>query len=410
MRPRAAALQNFAFEEPLLSFILEGIAVDYFWSLPVMEYRQYGSTGIKVSALGMGGMRFKEQDDLHKCSRMLLRALEGGINYFDTASGYGKSEETFGHAVPDMKKTGVPFYIATKTFGDTEAAIRKDCEQSLKRMNLDCIDFYHVWCIINYSELERRRSVGCLETMQKLKNEGKVRHVCMSTHMPGADITRALAEHGDLFAGVLLGYNGANFPYRQEGVEGAARLHKGVVTMNPLGGGVIPDNPDRFAYLKRDPGESAVDAAIRFNMSHPGITVTLVGMRHEQDVDEALKAAQGFTPLTSAEMSRIKAQAGAGIEGLCTMCGYCKECPQHIPVMKFIESMNAFLLNPEKSWRRVSGELRGYWGIQSLDQLAECIECRKCEEACTQGLPILERFEEIKRLWAKAEAEKQQKK
>ena len=372
-----------------------------------MLYRPFGKTGDTVSALGMGGMRFAERDDLKKASRMLVHALERGITYFDTAAGYPKSEETYGHATADMKKTGIPFYVATKTFGDTEQAIRADLERSLSRMKLDCIDYYHVWCIITFDELERRRREGCFETMLKLKEEGKVRHIVLSTHMPGTDISRALREHEDVFEGVLLGFNGANFPYRWEGIREAAALNKGVVTMNPLGGGVIPENPGRFGYLKRDPEESVVESAIRFNMSHPEITVTLVGMRNERDVDEAVAAADRFEPLTAQELEGIRRNAGEGIEGLCTSCNYCKECPEGIPVMKFMEALNEMALHPDAGYKGPVGRLKFHWGIEDIEVLDRCIRCGQCERSCTQQLPIMERFAQWKALWEekqKAEA------
>ena len=58
-----------------------------------MLYNTYGSTGVKVSAIGFGGMRFPDQDDTDACASLVKAAYDAGVNYFDTASGYGKSEE-----------------------------------------------------------------------------------------------------------------------------------------------------------------------------------------------------------------------------------------------------------------------------------------------------------------------------
>lgn len=82
-----------------------------------MIYRTYGSTGIKVSAIGFGGMRFHDQKDIETCVSLMHAAYDAGINFFDTAIGYGKSEELFGAALKQMLKTRDqrPFYISTKT-------------------------------------------------------------------------------------------------------------------------------------------------------------------------------------------------------------------------------------------------------------------------------------------------------
>jgi predicted aldo/keto reductase-like oxidoreductase len=116
-----------------------------------MLYRSYGKTGKKVSALGFGGMRFKEIDNHDKCVAMMVEAAKGGVNYFDTAPGYfgGKSEEVFGKGFQELKRLKLPFHCATKTFKTNEKDIRTEIEAQLKRLGLEKIDFYHIWCITN---------------------------------------------------------------------------------------------------------------------------------------------------------------------------------------------------------------------------------------------------------------------
>lgn len=101
-----------------------------------MIYRKYGKTDMKVSAIGFGGMRFEDQEDVDTCASLVKACYDAGINYFDTASGYGKSEELLGVAFKEMKKTRAekPFYVSTKTFGTETKTIRKDLETSLERM------------------------------------------------------------------------------------------------------------------------------------------------------------------------------------------------------------------------------------------------------------------------------------
>ena len=93
-----------------------------------MIYRDYGQTGKKVSLLGFGGMRFAHVDDHDECVQMMVGAAEGGVNYFDTAPGYfeTKSEIVFGKGFAELRRWGLPYYSATKTFATTADAIRKE--------------------------------------------------------------------------------------------------------------------------------------------------------------------------------------------------------------------------------------------------------------------------------------------
>src|SRR5512135_3747188 len=127
-----------------------------------MIYNTYGATGLKISAISFGGMRFPNQDDVEDCASLIKAAYDAGINYFDTAIRYGKSEDLFGVAIKEMSGTRKqkPFYIATKTATIDPDEVRRECETSLKRMNLDCIDFYHVWCLVTPEEYRNRKAKG----------------------------------------------------------------------------------------------------------------------------------------------------------------------------------------------------------------------------------------------------------
>jgi aryl-alcohol dehydrogenase-like predicted oxidoreductase len=169
-----------------------------------MIYNRYGSTDIEVSAIAFGGMRFNESDGLGSCAELVKAAYEAGINYFDTAPGYGRSEDIFGLAFKEMKKTRPqrPFYVGTKTFGAKPAAVRKDLETSLKRMGLDYVDILYMWCIQTLEAYYQRKKSGALKEFEKLKNEGLIRYICVSSHMRGPDIEKMLSDYP--FDGVLI--------------------------------------------------------------------------------------------------------------------------------------------------------------------------------------------------------------
>jgi uncharacterized protein len=360
-----------------------------------MIYNTYGSTGIKVSAIGFGGMRFPNQDDVDACASLVKAAYDADINYFDTAIGYGKSEELFGVAIKEMAKTRKqkPFYIATKTMQTDPAEVRRECETSLKRMGLDYIDFYHVWCIITSDTYRERKTKGAIKEFEKLKSEGLIKHICVSSHMTGSDITTMLNDYP--FEGILLGYSVSNFAYRDAGIETAAKLNRGVVVMNPLAGGVIPQNPQRFSFVKTRPDETVVEGALRFLLNDPRIAITLVGMGNKTHLDEAIRAVDGFKPISPEAIKKIRSSIKEAFNELCTGCCYCDSCPQGIPIPKMMDTYNQHILNDKP--REMINRLRWHWGIGLEDKyLSKCNQCGQCEEACTQKLPICDRLKFIR--------------
>jgi predicted aldo/keto reductase-like oxidoreductase len=358
-----------------------------------MLYREYGQTGKKVSLLGFGGMRFARIDDHDECVAAMIAAAEGGVNYFDTAPGYFdiKSEIVFGKAFAELRRRKLPYYLATKTSTPNGEGVRKEIEAQLKRMDVSAVDFYHIWCITTLSNWQERKKNGVLEAFIKLKEEGLIRHICVSSHLIKDEIKELLME--GVFEGVLFGYSAYNFQTRQNAFDAIREKKLGAVVMNPLGGGIIPQHPERFDFLKR-PGESAVTAALRFLWDHPEITVTLVGFDTIGHVKEALAAMDGYQPRTQAELEAVKAKAHASLEGICTGCAYCDDCPQGIPIPKFMDAYNQKILRISNEGDPIGERLHWHWNLER-SIAGKCSSCGQCEKACTQHINIIERLKEI---------------
>lgn len=362
-----------------------------------MLYKKHGKTGIKLSCLGFGGMRFADPNDLDQSAELVCAAYEQGINYFDTAPGYPRSEEIFGLALKEMLKTRdkQPFYIATKSGYEDVETVRKDLETSLKRMGLDSIDFFHAWCVITYDSYERRKQNGVLKALEQLKDEGVIRHICVSTHMSGEDTAKMLKDYP--FEAVLLGYSAMNFRYREKALIEAEKQGVGVVVMNPLGGGIIPRHADRFQFMKTRDNESVSEAALRFLFNDNRITTALVGFSNLEQLDQAIKAVDGFASIPEKEIARIRDGLVNTFDSMCTGCGYCDFCPQGIPIPRFLESYNHYMLSGKTE--NIINRLKWHWGIpETTDLLDQCTKCGLCEDACTQSLPIRERLQTISEL------------
>jgi predicted aldo/keto reductase-like oxidoreductase len=357
-----------------------------------MLFRTYGRTGVQVSLLGFGGMRYGAVDDRERSVELTLEAARAGVTYFDTAPSYfgGKSEEIFGDAFREMRRLGLPYLSATKTFKSSERDIRTEIEAQLKRLGVPVIDFYHAWCITTLENWAQRKRDGIVAALRKLKEEGLVRHVCVSSHLTGDEIRELLME--ELFEGVLFGYSAYNFKSREKAFEAISSRGLGCAIMNPLGGGLIAQNPDLFAFLRRRDGETVVQGSLRFLFSDARISTVLVGFSDLEQLREAVAAVDGFTPLGREELTDIKAQVGERFTDLCTGCGYCDDCPEKIPIPRLMEAYNHKRLRGRDT--AITERLAWHWSV-SPAEAKKCTACGQCEEACTQHLPIIKRMEEI---------------
>ena len=356
-----------------------------------MLYREYGNTGKSVSLLGFGGMRFSHVDNHDECVKMMVSAAQGGVNYFDTAPGYfeTKSETVFGKGFAELRRLGLPYYSATKTFKTTEKDLRIEIEAQLKRLGVPSIDFYHIWCITSLEDWRERKRDNILTTFRKLKEEGLIKHICVSSHLMGNDIEELLME--GVFEGVLFGYSAYNYKTREAAFKAVQAKKLGAVVMNPLGGGVIPQHPERFDFIMR-PGEQIVPAALSFLWDHQNISVALVGFQNEDQIKECLKAVENYKPRTAKELEDLKAGVNASFEGICTGCAYCDNCPEGIPIPQYMDAYNQKLLT--KSSSAISDRLKWHWSI-GPEKAANCTACGECERACTQHINIIERLREI---------------
>ena len=258
-------------------------------------------------------------------------------------------------------------------------------------MKVPAIDFYHVWCITTLGEWQDRKKDSVLDIFRKLKEEGLIRHICVSSHLTRDEIKELLLE--GVFEGVLFGYSAYNFQTRQAAFDAIREKQLGAAIMNPLGGGIIPQHPERFGFLCRN-GESAVAAALHFLWDHPEISTTLVGFDTIEQVREALAAMETYRPRSAAELAEAKAKAGQSLEGICTGCAYCDNCPEGIPIPKLMDSYNQKILSRPGEKNPIGERMFWHWKLRH-SEAAKCTACGQCEKACTQHINIIERLKEI---------------
>ena len=364
-----------------------------------MRFKQYGSTGLKVSAIGFGGMRFDMSQDAAEHVDLIKYAFSKGINYFDTAPGYcdDQSEIFFGKALSELPRQEI--VVSTKLMPahiKTKAKALDRIKRSCDRLQTDYIDIFHAW---NFRTLEQYndciRPDGLYEAMLQAKADGLIKHLAFSTHLTGNKAAEVF-ESGR-FEGVLLGLNIMNFPYRMAAVSAARSRGMGIVAMNSLYGGLIPQHEDKFAFIARN-GESPTMAALRFSSGLELLDVALNGFTTIEHINMACQAADTAEIITREHLPEYEKLIGSGLEGFCTGCGYCKACPMKISVPVLMQFYNTKLLeNADDAAMTEKLKVNRIWGILPENQISPkaCINCRYCEKSCTQHLPITQRLREI---------------
>ena len=363
-----------------------------------MQYRKFGNTGIHISALGFGCMRLPEiqkedgtwEVEQEKVNEMMRRAYELGINYFDTALYYchHNSEIAIGKALKPFRDK---VYVSTKCPLDlvkkTED-FEKILDQSLAKLDMDYVDFYHFWGIDRKEFDEIIVPLGLLEEAQRLKEKGKIRHISFSFH-DTPEALKHIIDNGHGLESVLLQYNLLDRT-NEEMIHYAAQKGLGVVVMGPVGGGRLAA-PTELAQKLGSGNFNTYELALRFVLGHPGVCCALSGMENVTMVEQNTAIGSLEVPMTEEQWK----QAGQSMENLkkfselyCTGCAYCQPCPQGIEIPKIFQAYtyhNVYGLREtaKKAWNRYKTNEKKP-GVTS----DACIDCGFCESKCPQKLQI----------------------
>ena len=290
-----------------------------------METRRFGNTGLAVTTLGYGAMELRHVDE-GQAERLLNAVLDAGINFIDTSPDYGPSEDLIGQFIAGRRQE---YFLATKCGcnvprrGGEEAPrhiwrgaqVRHNIEHSLKRLRTDYVD---VWQVHSAGPDELAAS-DVLETMLKIKEEGKARHVAVSMsgraagHGYGQLRPYLDGDWGD-FEAIQVWYSALTRASEKAITEAAERglgmIIRGVVRrIDPwesLAGAVSKLGLDDL----RAPGESAAQYLLRFAISHPGLHTTIIGTRSLEHLADNVKAIEAG-PLADEVLAETKRRLNA---------------------------------------------------------------------------------------------------
>ena len=371
-----------------------------------MNYREFGKTGEKISALGFGCMRFPEYEedgkklvDQEKVDEMIAYAYQQGVNYFDTAPFYcnSNSEAALGHAVRGFRDHVL---ISTKCPVDKgmgEDGYRRFLEQSLTRLGTDHIDFYHFWGTNRKEFDEVIVPEGLLIAAAKAKEEGLIRHISFSFHdHPSAiqHIVDTAEAQGVKLESMLCQYNLLDRS-NEEMIRYVNEKGLGTVAMGPVGGGRLAAPTDLYAKLTGKPSIATYELAFKFCLGNPHLNCALSGMQNLEMVKKNVAVASDDAAFSAEEwenLGRAMEEMKKFSELYCTGCKYCQPCPAGIDIPRIFEMWtyyNVYGLKDHAKWM-----MQDYLSHEGKTY-AECKQCGLCEKKCPQHLKIRENLEKV---------------
>ncbi len=377
-----------------------------------MQYRIDPKSGNKVSALGLGCMRFPGyqvgRPDVASARRIISRALERGVNYLDTAYLYPGNEEVVG-VVLDELGARESVYLATKLpHASCKRAEDFDrfFDEQLRRLRTDHIDYYLIHNVTSPSQWERVCALGIEDWIARQKRSGRIRQIGFSFHGSAGDFPVMLDAFAWDFCQVQYNYANEYYQAGTAGVLSAAERGLAVFVMEPLLGGRLAGKlPTEAFKVFEQAGDaelkSSVDWALAWVWSHPQITMLLSGMAAPEQVDQNVRVANLANPGCMDEkrmraIVRVQEIFEAANRVPCTGCNYCMPCPRGINIPGCFSAYNASFAH---GW--FTG-VQQYFTASAIRTSApklvsNCVHCGACTRHCPQGIDIPARLQDVGR-------------
>lgn len=325
-----------------------------------MQYTAFGRTGLKVSRLGFGGIPIQRVGG-EEATRIVHQCLWEGINFFDTARGYGDSEAKLGQALLGKRHQAV---LASKSPSRDGAGLRRDLETCLRELRTDYVDLYQLH---NVASPEAWEAVcvegGALGELLAARDRGLVRYIGISSH--SNELLLRMQDTG-IFDSIQFPYNVVEKQFVPS-MERAVELNLGRIAMKPLAGGSFAD----------------AGLAIRYALEAP-ISVIIPGVDSVEQVLANVAAVEAG-PLSQEDKDAVLAEAAALGEDFCRRCDYCQPCPSDVPISTI------FILEGYVRRYGLADWAQTRYAALPVDG-ADCIECGICETRCPYHLQIREKL------------------
>lgn len=358
-----------------------------------MKYRINKKTNEKISEIGMGTAYIAESPQ-KEAAKTIRYAFENGINYFDLAAGDRNAFPIFGEALPDVRKEvlyqihfGADYSKVTYGWSLNLDTVKRSIDYQLTNLKTDYIDYGFIHCQDELKDWQKYRDNGVLQYLLKLKEEGVVRHLGLSSHTPQVIQKILDMQPVDmLMFSINPAYEYNKGDYAFGAVDERMSIYKrcekegiGISVMKPFSGGQLLD-------AKTSPfGEAlTIYQCIKYALDKPGVLTVLPGVASTEDVDALLWYYEKSED--ELDYSIIGSFAPAEAEGKCVYCNHCKPCP----AMLDIGTINKF-------YDLASiGDDMAREHYKALERHAsECIKCGHCNERCPFSVNQMKRMSEI---------------
>ncbi|MCM1100178.1 MAG: aldo/keto reductase [Clostridium sp.] len=312
-----------------------------------------GSTGITAAQNAFGALPIQRVDK-DTAVRILRRAYEGGMRFFDTARAYSDSEEKMGAAFGDMRDK---IYIATKTMAKTPEEFWQQLDESLERLRTDHIDLYQFHCVNRcYAPGD---GTGMYECMLEAKAQGRIRHIGVTAHK--LQVAFDCVKSG-LYETLQFPFSYLSSPREVELVEACKEADMGFIAMKGLAGGLIHNSEAAMAFMTQ------------FDNVLP-----IWGVQRMEELEEWL-AFMDRTPEYDEEIrAYIEKERGELAGDFCRGCGYCMPCPAGIMINQCARMSLMLRRAPSANW--LSENMQS-----EMAKIEQCLNCGQCKSKCPYEL------------------------
>lgn len=358
-----------------------------------MEYRKLPKGNEQIGVIGLGTSSIQASSE-KEIEETIALAVENGVNFFDMASSDAKPFAAYGRAISSVRKK-IYFQIhfganyETGTYGWTTDldTIKRSVQWQLNTLKTDYIDFGFIHCIDEESDLLKIEKAGVINYIEKLKEQGTVRHIGLSSHTPRlANRVLDMGILDILMFSINPGYDYRHGEFAIGGVDERMNLYRrceaegvGISVMKAFSGG-------QLLNAKASPFKKALTEfqCIQYALDKPGVITVLPGIRNKSDLLRILD----FFSAKEAEKdySVIGSFAPQEADGKCVYCNHCQPCPAGLDVG---------LINKYYDLA-IAGDTLAKSHYENLAVKADsCIKCGHCNKRCPFHVDQAARMNEI---------------
>ena len=312
-----------------------------------------GRTGIAVKQNAFGALPI-QRVSFDEAALLLNSALDGGMNFIDTARAYSDSEEKIGRALSSRRSE---YILATKTQSETQEGFWNDLHASLKALRTDVIDLYQLHCVKTCYGPDDE--TGLYDCLLKAREQGKIKHIGITTHQLA---TAQEIIESDLYETLQYPFNYLASEHDIALVKASKDHNMGFIAMKALSGGLITNAFAAMAFL-----------------SQYDNVVPIWGIQRESELQEFLHM-MTESPAMTAEYEAIIAKDRQELAGdFCRGCGYCMPCPMDIPINDAARMSQLIRRSPSARWMTPEWQ-------QKMERITSCLHCGQCSAKCPYGL------------------------